>query len=240
MEATLTTRQPWWPMRLDPGQTRLEKLNRLIGDVRTANSFYRRKWRQSRVPVGPLASMADFAAFPFTTRDEFVADQAAVPPLGTNVTCLPTALKRFHRSSGTTVAPLVWGDSAQSWQWVMQCSQRLWQFAEVQPSDRVLVLMPFGASSGPWIIYEGACRLGCACLPVGAAEPDEQLHWLRNFKPTVLAGKPSVLQSLAVAGKAEGLQPRELGVGKLVLCGARDRSLRLSLEQSWGAECFDR
>ena len=188
----------------------------------------------------PLGSLAGLAPFPFTTRDELIADQIAIPPLGTNFTSRPAELKRFHRSSGTTRAPLLWADSAESWQWAMQCSQRLWQLAGVEPSDRVLFLMPFGASSGPWIIYEGACRLGCACLPVGPEEPDEPLRWLTTFKPTVLAGKPAVLKSLAVAAEAGGFPPRELGVHKLILCGAHEPSLRLSLEQSWGGECFDR
>ena len=95
-------------------------------------------------------------------------------------------------------------------------------------------------SSGPWIIYEGAGRLGCACFSVGQAEPAEQLHWLAQFKPTVLAGKPAVLQSLAMTAMANGSPLRELGVGKLILGGAHDPSLRSSLEQLWTAECFDR
>ena len=227
-------------MSLDPGQTRLAKLNHLLRKVWTANLFYARKWSLADVADAPLASLADLALFPFTTRDELIADQAAVPPLGTNLTCPPAELKRFHRSSGTTRAPLLWADSAESWQWVMQCSQRLWRLAGVQPSDRVLFLMPFGASSGPWIIYEGACRLGCACLPVGPAESGEQLRWLADFRPTVLAGKPAALQSLTAAAKAGGIPLRELEVRNLILCGVHDRSLRLSLEQSWGAGCFDR
>ena len=240
VEATLTTRESIWQVSLDPEQSRLAKLNHLLGDVRATNSFYCRKWRLAGVVDAPLASLAGLALFPFTTRDELVADQTAAPPLGTNLTCRPAELKRFHRSSGTTRAPLLWADSAESWQWVMHCSQRLWQLAGVQPSDRVLFLMPFGASSGPWIIYEGACRLGCACLPVGPAASDEQLRWLADFKPTVLAGKPAALQSLAAAAKAGGIPPRELEVRNLILCGAHDRSLRLSLEESWGAGCFDR
>ena len=221
-------------------EARLSRLNHLLREVWVHNSFYARKWRQVGLTTASLASVAELASLPLTTRDELLADQSAAPPLGANVTCPPGDLNRFHRSSGTTRAPVLWADSPESWQWVLQCSQRLWQLAGVQPSDRVLLLLPFGASSGPWIIYEGACRLGCPCLTVSPAETDEQLHWVTKFKPGVLAGKPSVLHSLATSARAAGISPRRLGVAKLILCGIHGMSLRSSVEHDWAAQCFDR
>jgi phenylacetate-CoA ligase len=225
---------------LSSERVQLEKLNHLLKEVWTGNRFYARKWRQASVAPKRLSALADFASFPLTTRDELLAGQTAAPPLGMNLTCLPADLKRFHRSSGTTRAPLLWADSAESWQWVMQCSQRLWQLAGVGPADRVLFLISFGASSGPWIIYEGACRLGCACFPVGPAEPDEQIRWMKEFKPTVLAGKPGVLEPLALAAKTRSVSARDFSVRRLILCGAHDATRRVSLERPWGAQCFDR
>jgi phenylacetate-CoA ligase len=225
---------------VDPQQTRLSRLDHLLRSVWAHNSFYACKWRQAGLAPAPLASLADLASFPLTTRGELLADQAARPPLGTNLTGSPANLKRFHRSSGTTRAPLLWADSPESWPWVLHCSQRLWLLAGVRPADRILFLMPFGASSGPWISYEGACRLGCACLPVAPTEADDQLHWATNFRPTVLAGKPSVLHSLAMSARAAGIPTREMGVDKLILCGVHGMSLRSSLEHGWAAECFDR
>lgn len=228
----------WKPSSHAPVQ--LAALNQLLDAVWTGNLFYARKWRSVGVTVAPLESLSDLATLPFTTRTELIADQSAAPPLGTNLTCEPSALIRFHRSSGTTREPILWADSAESWRWVMHGSESLWRLADVRFSDRVLFLMPFGASSGPWIIYEGACRLGCACFPLGLVELEEQLRWLASFKPTVLAGKPSVLLALAEAVRASGGRPAELGVKKLILCGSHDAALRTSLEQAWAAACFNR
>ncbi len=228
----------WMPRSCEEAQ--LAALNQVLDAVWTDNRFYARKWRSAGVPAAPLESLADLATIPFTTRAELIADQSAAPPLGTNLTGQPSALIRFHRSSGTTREPILWADSAESWQWMMRGSESLWRLAGVRPSDRALFLMPFGASSGPWIIYEGACRLGCGCFPLGLAEPQEQLRWLANFKPTVLAAKPSVLQALAEAVLAGGRDPAELGVKKLILCGAHETSQRTALEQSWAAACFNR
>ena len=223
-----------------PEAIRLGTLNRLLGAVWQFNPFYARKWREAGARPRPLSSVAELTAYPLTTREELLADQAATPPLGANLTGPPDSLKRFYRSSGTTRAPLLWADSDESWEWVTQCSRRLWQLAGMEPSDRALFLMPFGASSGPWIIYEGACQLGAACFPLGQAEPAEQLQWLARFKPTVVAGKPPVLESLALAAKTSGTPPRNFTVRKLILCGAHDLSLRTSLNQLWGAQSFNR
>ena len=228
----------WAPCSPAPAQ--LAALNQLLDAVWTGNLFYCRKWRSAGVTVAPLESLSDLATLPFTTRTELIADQSAAPPLGTNLTCKPSALIRFHRSSGTTREPILWADSAESWRWVMHGSESLWRLADVRSSDRVLFLMPFGASSGPWIIYEGACRLGCACFPLGLVESEEQFRWLSSFKPTVLAGKPSVLLALAGAVLASGGRPAELGVKKLILCGSHDAAQRASLEQAWAAACFNR
>jgi len=240
VEAGLFRREKGRRVRLDSEQTRLAKLNHLLGEVWTGNSFYARKWRLAGVATAPLASLAGLASFPFTTRDELIADQTAAPPLGSNVTVSLDAFKRFHRSSGSTCAPMLWADSAESWQWVMQCSQRLWQLAGAGPADRVLFLMLFGASSGPWIIYEGACRLGCACFATGQVEGEELLRLLANFQPTVMAGKPGALQSLALTAQASRTWSQSFGVSKLILAGEHSRHVRATLEQLWGAECFDR
>jgi phenylacetate-CoA ligase len=221
-------------------QALLKTLNRLLGEVWENNPFYTRKWRQAGVRSIRVSTLAGLDFFPLTTRAELLADQGDAPPLGTNLTGAFGDLKRFHRTSGSTGAPMLWADSAESWQWVMHCSQRVWQLTGVQPIDRVMFLMPFGLSSGPWIIYEGACRLGCACIAAGLPGLEEQLRWLENFEPGALAGKPSVLQALGLAAKTKGTSPRDFGVRKLILTGERSLPVRESLEQLWGAECFDR
>ncbi|HXG49090.1 MAG TPA: AMP-binding protein, partial [Methylomirabilota bacterium] len=215
-------------------------MNRVLEAAWAGSVFYARKWRAAGLPAAPLASLDDLARLPFVTRAEFVADQAAVPPLGTKVTCPPSALVRFHRSSGTTQAPLLWADSAESWRWVTRGSASLWRLAGVGGADRLLLLLNFGAASGPCIIHAGACRLGCACWPLGTVETEGQLCGLTAFKPTVLAGTPAGLGALAERIRAEGRPPRHSGVNKLILCGPHEARQRTALQQIWGAECFDR
>ncbi len=228
-------------MGIAPAQ--LVKLNHLLNEVWERNPFYTQKWKQAGVTPQPLGSVKGLARFPLATREELVADQLAHPPLGTNLTYPFSAYKRFHRSSGTTRAPVFWADDEPSWQWVLHCSRALCLLAGVEPGDRLFFAMRFGPSSGPWIIYEGACGLGCACLTSGSSDPEEQWAWIKRFQPTVLIGKPTQLITLGEwAGKSK-TAPQHRGVRKIISAGESGGhvpSLRSQLKRLWQADCFDR
>ncbi|MBI4324729.1 MAG: phenylacetate--CoA ligase family protein [Chloroflexi bacterium] len=228
-------------MGMAPAQ--LTKLNHLLSEVWERNPFYTQKWKQAGVTPLPLGSMEDLARFPLTTREELVADQTAHPPLGTNLTYPLSACKRFHRSSGTTRAPVFWADHESGWQWVLHCSRALYLLAGVAPRDRLFFAMRFGPSSGPWIIYEGACDLGCACLTSGSSDPEEQWAWVQKFQPDVLVGKPSQLIALGEWAGRSTTTPPHLAVRKIISTGepgAHLPSVRSQLERLWQADCFDR
>jgi len=219
----------------------LEKLNFLLSEIWERDPFYTHKWCQAGVTAHQLASLEDLALFPLTTRSELLEDQSGSPPLGSNLTCPFYDLKRIHRSSGTTHAPLFWADTPQSWAWLMRCSRALYLMAGIEAGDRIFFTLPFGSSSGPWIMYEGACRLGCCCWTGGEAALKEQLCSMETFAPTVLVGTPVHLRSLGMAFEVTGADPRSLGVTELILTGAcAPPDLRLQLEHLWAAQCFDR
>jgi phenylacetate-CoA ligase len=226
----------------DDRKVPLAKLNHLISEVWECNAFYTHKWCEAGLDHQPLTALDDLAAFPLTTREELLADQQATPPLGTNLTGPACNLKHFYHSSGTSRAPLFWADSAESWNWVLHCSLSLFLRAGVRPSERVLFLMKFGSFSGPWVMYEGAARLGCACLPVSSdLDPEEQIRWLHMFSPSVLVGKPSRLALLGQHALRHTEWFSHYRPSRLILSGEpATEEIRLRLQKIWGAPCFDR
>jgi len=93
----------------------LEQLHSLLAELFPGNSFYSRKL-QSRGLTFDVASLADFSArFPFTTKDELVADQQAFLPFGSNLTYPLAQYTRFHQTSGSSGKPLRWLDTPQNW-----------------------------------------------------------------------------------------------------------------------------
>jgi phenylacetate-CoA ligase len=224
-------------------QLQLEKLNRLLNEVWERNSFYTHKWCAARVPHHEVSSLEELRDFPFTTRAELLADQSARPPLGTNLTFSAENYKRIHRSSGTTRAPIFWGDTAASWRWVIRCSQALFLLADITPGDRLFFAMHFGASSGPWIIYEGACQLGCGCFTTEARDAKTQIALLQQFSANVLVAGPNDLFQLARFAKTHCLDPATLGVRKIISFGKNGwkfDAIRQHAKEVWNAQAFDR
>src|SRR5262245_63607210 len=77
---------------------RAEQLARLrarLPEVLAGNPF----WRQR---LHDVSSWGDFERLPLTTKADLVADQAANPPFGTNLTHALDGYVRLHQTSGTS------------------------------------------------------------------------------------------------------------------------------------------
>jgi phenylacetate-CoA ligase len=221
----------------------LERLNHLITTVGRNNPFYADKWRRAGLLPRTLHCLSELTNFPFTTRAELVHDALEYPPLGHNLTWPASAYQRLNRSSGTTNAPIYWADDAQSWQWVVQCSRDLFALAGLKRSDRIFFIAPLGASSGPWIMYEGAKSLGCTYAISGTLDVRTKLLWLKTFKPTVLIGKPEQLFALGAAAVEMNIDRARSGIRKIICAGRPGGGIpdtRRMIESAWDAPCFDR
>src|SRR4030095_10733916 len=76
------------------------------------------KWRAAGLAsIDDLRGWDDFRRIPLTGKSELVADQAAHPPFGTNLTYALERYVRVHQTSGTSGAPLRWLDTQESWEW---------------------------------------------------------------------------------------------------------------------------
>ena len=116
-----------------PGQ--LDRLRALLAEILPRNRFVTRRLGD----FGDLRDLADFTArVPFTHKLELVADQAAHPPYGSNLTFPSAAYTRFCQTSGTTGRPLAILDTNESWQWMLDNWQRIYTAAGVEPGARVV------------------------------------------------------------------------------------------------------
>ncbi len=224
--------------RAESGQ--LEKLDRLIRGVWQGSSFYLEKWRKAGLFSRPINSAEDLAGYPFTTRAELAEDQGACPPFGTNLTFYAHHYHRVHRSSGTTGRGLYWLDTAESWDWCLERSAALFRLAGLTAGDRVWIALALGSSLGPWIIYEGARRLGCASFAAGASWDPDRLASLARFNPSVLLGRPGRLIVLGRWLRQVGREPRDFRIAKVIISGEHAGAARAEIEELWGAEVFDR
>jgi phenylacetate-CoA ligase len=219
--------------------SKLWRLNRLVERAWEGNAFYRCKWLAAGLSPGALDSLEQLGRFPFTSRAEIAADQARHAPLGSNMSGPPAGYQRIHSSSGTSGQVVLWLDDRRSWRWLVKNSQELYRMAGVRAGDRVMLCSSFGASLGPWVLYEGACRLGCLCFVSPSTDASEQAAaWLTRMGIDILVASPQ--RALDLASKARQLGSR---VRRIITAGGKgrgDASIHARITAAWGAECLDR
>ena len=218
-------------------------LRSLIAEVVATNAFYGRKFASAGCSALP-ASIADFTArFPFTTKAELVADQAAHPPYGTGLTYPLGRYTRCHQTSGTSGAPLRWLDTPESWEAMKDDWCEVFRAAGVTAADPVFFAFSFGPFLGFWLAFEAAQKIGCLCFPGGGMSTALRARVLLENGCTVLCCTPTYALHLAATARAEGLDIGRGRIRRIIVAGEPGGSLpatRARLAEAWpGAEVFD-
>lgn len=213
------------------------RLEGLLSVVRATNPFQR-----ARLGDGEVRAVADLGRLPLTTKAELVADQAAHPPYGSNLTYPLAAYAHLHQTSGTTGDPLWVLQTAAEWRWNRLCFARALREAGVGPADRVALAFSFGPYLQYWSAYEAAQELGALVVPLGGMEPVQRLEAIREHALTALVCTPTYALRLAEVARSRGLEDALAPVER-ILClgepGASIPSTRTQIEDAWSAVCCD-
>ena len=181
----------------------LERLRDTLQRVHDHVPHYRRAFADAGVAPADLRSLADLAAFPFTTK----ADLRQNYPFG--MFAVPREqVSRVHASSGTTGRPTVVGYTAEdvdTWAEVMARSIRA---AGGRPGDVVHVAYGYGLFTGGLGAHYGAERLGCTVVPVSGGMTPRQVQLIVDFEPRVIMVTPSYFLAILDEMEAQGIDPR--------------------------------
>lgn len=221
----------------------LSALRALIDAVRRSNPFYRARWEAAGLDLD-VRSVAEFRGrFPFTRKHDLVADQAAHPPYGSNLTYPPERYTRCHGTSGSTGRPLRWLDTPESWEWMLGNWARVYEAAGVTRDDRVFFAFSFGPFLGFWTAFEAAGRLGCLCLPGGGMTSVARLRSILEQQATVLCCTPTYAMHLGHVARQEGIDLTASRVRRVIVAGEPGGSVpatRAAIEGAWaGARVVD-
>ncbi len=207
------------------------------------NPFLQRKLRAAGVRApADVAGWNDFRRLPFTRKIELVADQAAHPPFGTNLTYPLERYVRVHQTSGTTDQPLRWLDTQESWEWWARCWGFVLRAAGVGPSDRVFFPFSFGLFIGFWAGFEGARAIGALAIPGGGQDSPTRLAWMDRLGATALVCTPSYALHLVAVARERGIDLAKLPLRVTVHAGepgAGIPAVRARIEEGWTVRAFD-
>jgi phenylacetate-CoA ligase len=218
-------------------QERLDRLVALLDRVRADNPFQR-----ARLDGIDVAGWDDVARLPLTTKDELLADQAAHPPFGSNLTFPVERYTHLHQTSGTTGATLRILDTPEDWAWWRRQLGRVLTAAGIGPGDRVALAYSFGPYIQFWASYEGAQESGALVIPLGGMDSVQRLETMREYGATALLCTPSYALHLARVAGEKGLEAALEPVRRVVCTGEPGASLpavRGRIEAAWGARCHD-
>ena len=232
-----------FPKRLAIGTSQFDQLRALLAAVYGSNPFYTAKFDAAEVSFKPrhLGEFTDH--YPFTTKEEIVADQQAHPPYGTNLTFPLDRYTRLCQTSGTSGTPLRWLDTPQSWEWMLRNWEQVYAAAGVKRGDRIFFAFSFGPFLGFWTAFEAAGRVGALCLAGGTMSSAARLRAIFDHQATVLCCTPTYALRLAEVAAAEQIDLTNSPVKLIIVAGEPGGSIpatRARLEQLWpGARVSD-
>jgi phenylacetate-CoA ligase len=202
----------------DPAAREKDLFARLPGAI--ARAMGAPGWAEHLKGVDPkaVASRAALARLPVLRKSDLPALQKAMPPFGGLAVTPPGKLKRLLMSPGPIFEPE--GHDMDAWG-----AARALYAAGFRPGDIVLNTFSYHLTPGGHIMDSGAQALGCAVIPAGVGNTEQQVEAIAHLKPSGYAGTPDFLKILLDAGTKAGKDVSSLKRG-LVSGAALPSSLR--------------
>ena len=173
----------------DPASREREQFARLPEVVARAMSAP--GWAKHLVGVDPKAvtSRAALARLPVLHKSDVAALQKEIPPFGgLNVTA-PGQARRLLMSPGPIFEP-----EGQGRDWYG--SARALYAAGFRPGDIVHNSFAYHLTPGGFILEAGCHALGCAVIPGGVGNTEQQLEAIAHYQPSGYVGTPDFLKIL--------------------------------------------
>ena len=217
----------------------LEKLNELIGYVKSNSDFYKDHLRN----VQDVKTFEALTELPVMTKDHVRNAQILSSksfPLGTIQTALTQDIVQVISTSGTTGRPVYYGVTTADMESWRDALANFTYTAGIRKEDIVahVVGTPIFAGGEPY--FEGLRNVGAMVVWAGGMTTLRLFETLRNLSCTALLGTTSF--DIYLAENCEeflGFPARELGLKKILgggEPGLSEDSIRRKIKELWGAD----
>ncbi len=178
----------------DPSHRQANLFSRLPDVLRHAMQAPAYAEHLKGVNPAAIVSPATLAELPVLRKSDLPALQKANLPFGGFVAGQPGAFGRLFTSPGPIFEP----ESKQADPWR---GARALHAAGFQPGDIVLNTFSYHLVPGGFV-FDGAARaLGCAVIPAGPGNTDQQLELIETYRPAAYTGTPDFLKILLDAAE---------------------------------------
>src|SRR5215470_13069328 len=211
----------------DPAWREREQFARLPDIVARAVTALGWARRLDHIDPSSLASRLGLATLPLLRKSELPALQQADPPFGGFNLVPPGRARRLMMSPGPIFEPECESpDGYGAARALFACGFR--------SGDIVHNAFSYHLTPGAFIFESGLRALGCAVIPGGVGNSDQQLDAIAHFKPSGYVGTPDLLKVLLDGAKKSGKNTSSLR--RALVSGA---ALPATLRQELGARGID-
>jgi len=174
-----------------------ELFSRLPGVLRSAMAAPAYAERLKGLDPAAVTSRAALAGLPVLRKSELPALHKASAPFGGFVAATPGSFARLFTSPGPIFEPE--GRQTDPWR-----GARALFAAGFRPDDVVLNTFSYHLTPGGFIFDASARALGCAVIPAGPGNTEQQFELIEAYRPVGYSGTPDFLKILLDAAAASG------------------------------------
>lgn len=181
----------------EPAAREAELFARLPGVLRSAISAPAYAERLKGIDPASVTSRTALAGLPVLRKSELPALHRASQPFGGLVAAAPASFARLFTSPGPIFEPE--GRQADPWR-----GARALFAAGFRPEDIVLNTFSYHLTPGGFIFDASARALGCAVIPAGPGNTEQQFELIEAYRPVGYSGTADFLKILLDAAVTAG------------------------------------
>jgi phenylacetate-CoA ligase len=206
--------------------------------VLSRSAFYRSKLSGFPDPL------TGFEALPFTTKAEVLKDQEAHPPFGSYACVDVPAVRRVHKTSGTSGRPVLIALTEKDIEVTMRVGKACFSSSGLTSKDMVVHCLNYNLWAGGYTDHQSLEATGAAVIPFGVGHSRTLIDTILWLNPTAIHCTPSYLAKLEAVLKSDfgGRPPKDLGL-KLGLFGGesgmQNPAFRKAIERVWGVKAMN-
>ena len=194
----------------DPAQRESQHLAALPKQIALAKSTEGYKKLFSNVDPQAITSRTALAQLPVTRKSELIELQASNPPFG-GLNATPTGqMARLFLSPGPIAEPE--GQKADFWR-----MGRALFAAGFRAGDIIQNCFSYHMTPAGFLFDAAARAVGCAVIPAGIGQTEQQCHMIAHFQPVGYAGTPDFLKIILT--KADELGVDASSINKALVGG---------------------
>lgn len=150
------------------------------------------------VDAPTIVSRKALAALPVLRKGQLKGLQQTDPPFGGLTTVATGQLGHVFMSPGPIFDP----EAADADPW--RAARAMWA-AGIRPGHLLQNCFSYHLTPGAWMVDHAARKLGCAVIPAGTGQTEQQIEVMRALRPDAYAGTPSFLRIIIEKARETGL-----------------------------------